>query len=221
MRSSIRNHFAISRAGAAVDCGNEAGGAAKRPVGTRVIAEGRPRADARPLAGLSVQRRGDAVAVSLRGELDLLSASSLQACLSGIRYRGRERLVVDLTGLAFIDCACLRVLAACREGIQARGHGFALAGPQGAVLRILSVTGLLSRFEVYDSVEGAVTGSDAQRTATFLATPSGSSERSVPVTPGDGSRAISGGSRSQGTAAATDNGSRRGGGAVPAPGWLS
>lgn len=220
MRSSIRNHFALSRTCAVVDCGNEAGGAAQRPVGMRVSPDGR-RADAPPLDGLSVQARSDAVVLSLRGELDLLSASSLEACLSGIRYQGRERLVVDLTGLAFIDCACLRVLAACRQEIQATGRGFALAGPRGAVLRILAVTGLLSRFEVHDSVEGAVTGSDAQRSATFRATPSGSSPRGVPVIPGDGSRAISGGSMSQGMAAATDNGSRRGGGSVPAPGWLS
>jgi anti-sigma B factor antagonist len=220
MRSSIRNHFALSRAGAAVDCGNEAGGAAQRPAGTRVIADGR-RADAPALAGLSVQGRGTAVVVSLRGELDLLSAPSLQACLSGIRYQGRACLVVDLTGLAFIDCACLRVLAACCEEIQAAGGSLALAGPKGAVLRILALTGLLSWFEVHDSVEGAVTATGAQQSATFLATPSGSSPRGGPVIAGDGSRAISEGSMSQGTAVAADHASHRGGGAVPALGWLS
>jgi anti-sigma B factor antagonist len=167
MRSSIRNHFALARAGAAVDCGNEAGGAPQGPAGTRVVADGR-RANAPPLAGLSVQGPGDTVVVSLRGELDLLSAPSLQAYLSGIRHQGRARLVVDLTGLAFIDCACLRVLVACCEEIRGRGGSIALTRPHGAVLRIFAVTGLLSWFEVHDSLEGAVTATGAQHQPRFF-----------------------------------------------------
>jgi anti-anti-sigma factor len=220
MRSSIRNHFALARAGAAVDCGNEAGGAPQGPAGTRVVADGR-RANAPPLAGLSVQGPGDTVVVSLRGELDLLSAPSLQAYLSGIRHQGRARLVVDLTGLAFIDCACLRVLAACCAEIQAAGGSFALAGPNGAVLRILALTGLLSRCEVHDSVEDAVTGSRGQRSAALLAIPSGSRLRGGPAIPGDGSRMLSEVSVSQRSAAAADHGSGHHDGAVPALGLLS
>ena len=52
--------------------------------------------------------RGCVTVVCLRGELDVLDASALQACLGDIR---RPRSVIDLTGLEYIDCACLSVLA--------------------------------------------------------------------------------------------------------------
>jgi anti-anti-sigma factor len=183
MTSSIRKRFPLSWDGAAVHGGSEPWGAARLPVGMCVIPDPR-REDAPPIAGLSIQGRG-AVVVSLRGELDFLSESSLQGYLSGIWCQGRARLIADLTGLAFIDCACLRVLVGCCEEIRGRGGSFALAGPRGAVLRILAVSGLLSWFEVHDPVDGAVIATGAQQSAaTFLATPSGSRPRGVPVIQG-------------------------------------
>jgi len=101
-----------------------------------------------PLGAVSVRERDGAIVVSLRGELDVVSAPVLQAYLSDIRWPEQARCVVDLTGLAFIDCACLGVLVRHCEEIRARGGNFALAGPHGSVLRLLSVTGLLTWFEV-------------------------------------------------------------------------
>ncbi len=40
----------------------------------------------------------------------------------------------------------------------AQGGSFALAGPQAAVLRVLSVTGLLGWFEVHGTVDEALAG---------------------------------------------------------------
>jgi anti-sigma B factor antagonist len=219
MTSSIRKRFPPSWVGAGRG-GNKARRGAQLPVPTRVVIDQR-REDAAPFAELSVHDGGGAVVVSLHGELDFLSASSLQAYLSGIPCHGRARLAVDLTGLDFIDCACLRVLVACCEEIRGRGGGIALTRPHGAVLRILAVTGLLSWFEVHDSVEGAVTGSRGQRSAALLATPSGCRPRGGPAISAEGSRMLSEVSVSQGSAVAADHGSDRGGGAVPALGWLS
>jgi anti-sigma B factor antagonist len=153
---------AASRAGAAVHGGNEAGCTAQRPPGTHVI-PGPRREDAAPRPKLSIYHRDDVVVVSLRGELDLLGASVLQAHLSDIRCQGWPRSVADLAGLAFIDCACLGVLVRHCKEIRGRGGSFALAGPRPAVRRILSVTGLLSWFEVHATVEDAVTGTGTQR----------------------------------------------------------
>jgi anti-sigma B factor antagonist len=169
MTPTIGQRFALSWAGVAVPGGNAAVRTAQLPHGTRVIPL--PGEDAAPLAELSIHDRGDVAVVSLRGELDLLGASVPQAHLSDIRCRGWPRFVADLTGLALIHCACLRVLVRHCKEIRGRGGSFGLAGPQCAVLRILAVTGLLSWFEVHDTVEDAVTGTGTQRSATFLATP--------------------------------------------------
>lgn len=102
---------------------------------------------------------------SLRGELDFLSASALRAHLADIRRRKRAGCVVDLTGVVFIDCACLAVLAWHCQQARAEGYGFALAGPRAAVLRILAVTGWLTWFDVHDTVGAAVAGAGRQRSS--------------------------------------------------------
>jgi anti-sigma B factor antagonist len=140
------------------------------PAGTHFIA-GLPREDATRLPGLSVTDSGGVHVVSLRGELDFLSASVLQAYLSGIRWQARARCVADLTGLAFIDCACLSVLVRHCKEIRGQGGSFALAGPQPAVLRILAVTGLLAWFEVHETVEEAAAGAGTQRSPVVPAAP--------------------------------------------------
>jgi anti-sigma B factor antagonist len=220
MTSSIRQRFPLSWSGVAVPGDNAAECTAQLPPGMRVIPVRRE--DAAPLAELSIHDRGDVVVVvSLRGELDLSGASSLQACLRGIRWQARARSVADLTGLAFIDCACLGVLVSYCKEIRGRGGGFALAGPRPAVRKILSVTGLLSWFEVHDTVEEASTDAGAQRSAIIQATPAVSRPCGVPLVHTARSRAISEVPMSQGSDVVAASGPSHGGGAVPAPGWLS
>jgi anti-sigma B factor antagonist len=93
----------------------------------------------------------DVTVVSLHGELDRQDAPALRACLGDIRRRGQPRTIIDLTRLAFIDCACLDVLVWHACEMRARGGTVDLAGPKGAVRRILSVTGLLTGFGVHDT----------------------------------------------------------------------
>jgi anti-anti-sigma factor len=116
--------------------------------------------DAAQLRPLSVHDRDGVAVVSLRGELDFSDASVLHACLTDIRWQARELCVTDLSGLAFLGCACLGVLVGHCNRVRGRGGSFALAGPQPAVLRVLSATRLLTWFDVYDTVEEAITGAD-------------------------------------------------------------
>jgi anti-sigma B factor antagonist len=108
------------------------------------------------LPPLSVHDRDEVAVVSLRGELDFSDASVLQACLTDIRWQAPELCVADLSGLAFLDCSCLSVLVRHCRRVRDLGGSFALAGPQRAVLSVLSATGLLSWFEVYDTVDEAI-----------------------------------------------------------------
>lgn len=218
MTSSIRQRFPLSLAGVAVP-GGDAAECTAQSADTRVIPV--LRADAAPLAELSIHDRGGVVVVSLRGELDFSGASSLQACLRGIRWQARARSVADLTGLAFIDCACLGVLVSYCKEIRGRGAGFALAGPRPAVRKILSVTGLLSWFEVHDTVEEASTDAGTQRSAIIQTTPAVPRPCGVPLVPTARSRAISEVPMSQGSDVVAASGPGHGGGAVLAPGWLS
>jgi anti-anti-sigma factor len=81
-----------------------------------------------PFPQLSARDHGGVTVVSLSGELDFLAVPALQSCLRATRERARS--VADLTGLAFIDCACLGVLVRHSAEIRVRDGSFALAAPQ-------------------------------------------------------------------------------------------
>jgi len=80
--------------------------------------------DAAPLPPLSVDDRDGIAVVSLCGELDFSDVSVLQACLTDIRWQAQEICVADLSGLAFLGCACLGVLV---------GHGKRVRGGRAAL----------------------------------------------------------------------------------------
>jgi anti-anti-sigma regulatory factor len=56
-------------------------------------------------------------------------------------------------------------------GHQIAGRQFCLAGPYGAVHRILVVTGLLTWFDVHDTMEEAVSRSGTQASSGDLQNP--------------------------------------------------
>jgi anti-anti-sigma factor len=116
---------------------------------------------------LSVSSGGhDSVSVvSLQGDLDFCVSAALQAYFSGISLQTSLRTVADLTDLDYLDCACLAVLVRLCQDIRSRGGSFALAGPVGEVHRILAVTGLLTWFDVHDTLAGAVLFTGLQRSA--------------------------------------------------------
>jgi anti-anti-sigma factor len=117
----------------------------------------------------AVSRRG--TVLSLRDEPDSYGACVLQARVSDIRGQARARCVASLAGLALSDPVCLGVLVRHCWQILGRGDGFALAGSQDAVRRVVSVTGLLSWFEVHDTVEETRVGAAARRSAGLEADP--------------------------------------------------
>lgn len=78
----------------------------------------------------------------LHGELDLATAPQLQECLQTGRPTNAAQLVVDLSDLTFSSCAGLTVLLAEHHRRQAAGARLVLTAPNGALRRILFLTGL-------------------------------------------------------------------------------
>jgi anti-sigma B factor antagonist len=63
-----------------------------------------------------------------------------QALLRIIRERG-ARLMVDVSGVSFMDCAGLRALLATRRRAELRGGFMRLIATSAAVRRIIELTG--------------------------------------------------------------------------------
>ncbi len=92
----------------------------------------------------------DEVVIALAGELDLQSAAVLEREVAALHAAGRERVVVDLRAVEFIDSTGLRVLLGLHRGAENAGRHLSLVrGPQ-SVQRIFEVTATVPLFHWRD-----------------------------------------------------------------------
>jgi anti-sigma B factor antagonist len=95
-------------------------------------------------------RQGETVILSLRGELDLTSAASFERELRASEEEPANRLVIDLSGLEFMDSTGLRALLLARERAQAQSRPLMLRRGSRQVQRVLELTKTLEAFEFED-----------------------------------------------------------------------
>jgi anti-anti-sigma factor len=105
---------------------------------------------------LSMTREGQCAVVSVGGEIDPGTAGELtDAALTAMREIGPS-LVLDLSGVTFMDSTGLKVLLAVHQRALLAGGRLVLAGATRPVQRVVSITGLDETFEARDDVEAAV-----------------------------------------------------------------
>lgn len=95
--------------------------------------------------------------VSLAGECDLHTVRRLRDALTSEVSRGARRLILDLSGLAFMDSTGMQVLLAARTVLSVRGGTLVVVSPQPVVARILELTGADQLIPVYASLSEAQT----------------------------------------------------------------
>ena len=109
----------------------------------------------------SAESRGHIV-VALYGELDLLDAAAVAAALRVAAARD-PHIIVDLTGLEFIDASGVAALARGRGYARDAGGDLLLAAPRGLVQRVLAIIWEVDGFAVHGSVAEAVASAGAVR----------------------------------------------------------
>ena len=82
----------------------------------------------------------DGIVVAVSGEVDVCTEGALQQVLLRI-MRERGRLLLDLSGVSFIDCAGLRALLTTRRRAELCGGFMRLIATSAAVRRIIELTG--------------------------------------------------------------------------------
>lgn len=109
-----------------------------------------------PVSG--VEERGDALLVRLTGELDLYNAHIVREQLLAAAAGNPERLIVDLSDVAFIDSTGLGVLIEARRRLK-NHRAFLLVAPGLETRRALEISGLDRHFGVHASLDDALSAS--------------------------------------------------------------
>jgi anti-anti-sigma factor len=122
-----------------------------------------PRVEPTP-AALDVRRVDHplGVVLTLAGELDLATAPVLQERLDAA-MRAKATVVIDLSGLRFIDSSGLRLLVQAEQQLCDSGGQLVLVRGARAVHRLFELTRLDSHFEFSDSPDAALQTAIARR----------------------------------------------------------
>jgi anti-anti-sigma factor len=97
---------------------------------------------------LETREEGEQVRIAVAGELDLSSALTFDEEVRRAEARKPEVLVIDLSGLKFLDSTGLRLIMSAQA--RSRKHGYRLAIVEGgdAVKRIFRLAGVNRRLEI-------------------------------------------------------------------------
>jgi anti-sigma B factor antagonist len=105
------------------------------------------------------EKRVDGVSVvTVTGEIDVATAPDLKECLVAQASDGVSAIVVDLSGVSFIDSTALGVLVGAFRRQEEAGGTLKLVVTEPRILKVLEITALTSVFPVFASVDEAVGG---------------------------------------------------------------
>ncbi|GAA4760074.1 STAS domain-containing protein [Nocardioides endophyticus] len=111
--------------------------------------------DDQPILAISDELLGDTRVVRCVGEIDIATVPELRDRVMGLQVDGPPRLVIDLTGVTFIDSLGLGALI----GIHKRARvlqGSLVVVPSPAANRVLVATALDRVFKLHETVEAAL-----------------------------------------------------------------
>jgi anti-sigma B factor antagonist len=107
---------------------------------------------------IKTENRGGALVYRLRGSLDIATSPSARAALVEAASKGRQDIIIDLTGLEFLDSTGLGALIGAHRRALERGAEIRLAVGEGQIARLLNITGLVRILAVYPTLDDALAG---------------------------------------------------------------
>ena len=96
--------------------------------------------------------------VELVGEADVTNSDALREVLDAEVAKQPRTLIIDLSGLRFMDSSALHALLRVNRSLDRQGGVLALVSPQAAVAKILRLTTADRLIPVFDSVAEAAAG---------------------------------------------------------------
>jgi anti-sigma B factor antagonist len=103
-----------------------------------------------PQLVLETTRIGSHDVIVASGEIDLASAPKVESAIEG--FSGQP-VVLDLRRVEFMDSAGLKVLLNQRSRLEESGGSLRLVVGEGAVVRLLELTGVTDAFSITSTID--------------------------------------------------------------------
>ena len=104
--------------------------------------------------------------VEISGQLDLSNnLLAIESLIAKLMEEGVRKLVVDLTGITYIDSAGIGVLISFSRQMDGAGGRMRIAGAQGSVAKVLDTVHIERIVQIYPDVASACAGFPAGEAA--------------------------------------------------------
>ena len=104
--------------------------------------------------GINVSKSESGTVVATTGELDVHSAGSLEQALQDLIGQGDSTLVLDLTGLEFLDSTGLGVMVKALTWAQDAGGSLRVVADDEKITKVFTITGLDQALSLTSTTEG-------------------------------------------------------------------
>ena|SRR5688500_12080378 len=117
--------------------------------------------------GIDVQKLQGCPVLFVKGEIDIYTAPMFKQAVVGLVSDGNTDVVIDLSGVTFMDSSGFGTLLGATRRLRPAGGGLHLAGANTTIQRMLRLTRLDTIMQLYESAEEAVqaVGGDADEPA--------------------------------------------------------
>ncbi len=100
-----------------------------------------------------VREYRDAVLITITDRIDGSTAPEVEKVIESLQYRGRYKLVVDMSELAYISSAGYRVLLSAQRNSKRFDRGeVILAGVPEQIRQSLDISGFTDYFKIYKEI---------------------------------------------------------------------
>lgn len=99
---------------------------------------------------------GDCAVLRIVGEIDIYTAPALRERLSELKATGVTHVVLDTSGVTFLDSSGLGVLVSAQKRLRGHGGTIALVAAQERIVQLFRLTGLIRLFPPYPTVSEAI-----------------------------------------------------------------
>lgn len=114
------------------------------------VEEGKGTMGLGPQLVVETTRIGSHDVVVVSGEIDLASAAKVEAAIEGF---SAQSVVLDLRKVEFMDSAGLKMLLNQRTRLEESGGNLRLVVGEGAVVRLLELTGVTDAFSITSTID--------------------------------------------------------------------